>query len=121
MHWIFNRSLIGGAQGAGYIAMVSSAADELARRSRREIEALALREIRRFLPAARRAELRRIRVLKERRATPLFLPETAALRPPAETEVTNLTLAGDWTATGLPATLEGAAASGHRAAALLTG
>jgi len=65
--------------------------------------------------------VRRVRVLKERRATPAFGPDHARLRPQARTSVPNLCLAGDWTATGLPATLEGAAASGHVAAALLAG
>jgi uncharacterized protein with NAD-binding domain and iron-sulfur cluster len=82
---------------------------------------LAVAEIKRFIPGARGARLTRSRVLKERRATPLLRPETIGLRPATETEIPNLALAGDWTATGLPATLEGAAASGHRAARHLSG
>ena len=46
------------------------------------------------------------------------LPELQPLRPPAETPARGLFLAGDWTATGLPPTIEGAVLSGHRAAAL---
>ena len=56
------------------------------------------------------------RVVKERRATFAQTPAEVARRPPARTALTNLYLAGDWTDTGLPATLEGAARSGHTAA-----
>jgi uncharacterized protein with NAD-binding domain and iron-sulfur cluster len=60
-------------------------------------------------------------VIKERRATFSPTPEAEALRPEARTAVDGLFLAGDWTATGLPATIEGAVQSGHRAAALAAG
>ena len=58
------------------------------------------------------------RVVKERRATFGQTPQTQGLRPSAATAIPNLLLAGDWTATGLPATIEGAVRSGFRAAAL---
>jgi squalene-associated FAD-dependent desaturase len=58
-------------------------------------------------------------IVRERRATFAATPEQNALRPPAQTDWNNLFLAGDWTATGLPATLEGAIRSGHRAADLV--
>jgi squalene-associated FAD-dependent desaturase len=121
IHWVFNRAKIGGAEPPGYLALVSSAAEGLAAQSKPELLRVALGELRRFFPAARQAEPRRFRVLKERKATPWFRPETIGLRPPARTPIPNLMLAGDWTDTGLPATLEGAAESGHRAAALLEG
>ena len=57
-------------------------------------------------------------IVRERRATFAATPEQNALRPPAETSSVNLFLAGDWTATGLPATLESAVRSGYRAADL---
>jgi squalene-associated FAD-dependent desaturase len=60
-------------------------------------------------------------IVKERRATFAALPAQDARRPPAETPWANLLLAGDWTATGLPATIEGAIRSGNRAAALAGG
>jgi hydroxysqualene dehydroxylase len=60
-------------------------------------------------------------IVRERRATFAATPEENAKRPQAETEWRNLFLAGDWTATGLPATLEGAIRSGNRAAALVGG
>jgi len=59
------------------------------------------------------------RIVKERRATFAQTPETQHLRPAATTTFTNLLLAGDWTATGLPATIEGAVRSGFTAAALV--
>jgi hydroxysqualene dehydroxylase len=59
-------------------------------------------------------------IVKERRATFAALPEENAKRPPSQTRWRNLFLAGDWTATGLPATIEGAIRSGNRAAHLVT-
>jgi uncharacterized protein with NAD-binding domain and iron-sulfur cluster len=58
------------------------------------------------------------RIVKERRATFAQTPAAAAVRPAARTPWPNLLLAGDWTATGLPATIEGAIRSGHTAAEL---
>ncbi len=60
-----------------------------------------------------------VRIVKERRATFAQTPEQAARRPPAATRWPNLLLAGDWTATGLPATIEGAIRSGDVAADLV--
>jgi squalene-associated FAD-dependent desaturase len=60
-----------------------------------------------------------VRIVKERRATFAQTPEQAATRPPAATRWSNLFLAGDWIATGLPATIEGAVRSGDVAAELV--
>jgi squalene-associated FAD-dependent desaturase len=60
-------------------------------------------------------------VVKEKRATFAATPKQAAKRPPTRTKWENLLLAGDWTATGLPATIEGAIRSGHKAAELASG
>jgi hydroxysqualene dehydroxylase len=57
-------------------------------------------------------------IVKEHRATFAATPEQAAKRAPTNTPWSNLFLAGDWTATGLPATIEGAVRSGHKAADL---
>ena len=59
-------------------------------------------------------------IVKERRATFAALPQENAKRPPTQTRWRNLFLAGDWTATGLPATIEGAIRSGNSAACLVT-
>lgn len=119
LHWAFDRGRLGGSRAPGYLALVTSAAGEMARWPGERLRALALEEVDRFFPDARRAALRQARVIKERRATPAFGLEQHGLRPRARTSIPNLCLAGDWTATGLPATLEGAAASGHSAAAIL--
>jgi squalene-associated FAD-dependent desaturase len=58
-------------------------------------------------------------IVKEKRATFEATPEQNRLRPPARTAYANLVLAGDWTATGLPATIEGAVRSGHKAAQIV--
>ena len=84
--------------------------------SKEELLATALGELRQLLPRAAQAELRHSLIIKERFAT--FSPtwEAERLRPSARTPVRRLYLAGDWTATGLPATIESAAQSGYAAA-----
>jgi uncharacterized protein with NAD-binding domain and iron-sulfur cluster len=119
VHWVFDRGRLGGARPPGYLALVRSAADDWIEWGREEIVRVAADEVRRFLPRSRSAVLVRSRVVKEREATARFTPGNLALRPPAETAIANLFLAGDWTDTGLPATLEGAALSGERAASLI--
>jgi hypothetical protein len=83
---------------------------------RAEIIDLAVAELREFFPRAAGAVLERAHVVKEVRATFSARPDTEALRPPAATAVPNLFLAGDWTASGWPATMEGAVRSGYIAA-----
>ena len=68
------------------------------------------------MPYAREARLEKAHVIKELRATFSAAPGTEALRPPAETERPDLFLAGDWTRSGWPATMEGAVRSGYLAA-----
>jgi uncharacterized protein with NAD-binding domain and iron-sulfur cluster len=60
------------------------------------------------------------RIVKEKRATFVQTPANLPRRPPARTALANLVLAGDWTDTGLPATIEGSVRSGHTAAHLRT-
>ena len=67
------------------------------------------------MPEARAAKVVRASVVKERRATFSLAPGQPK-RPPTATHVEGLVLAGDWIETGLPATIEGAAISGRRAA-----
>jgi squalene-associated FAD-dependent desaturase len=75
-------------------------------------------DLRTVFPAARAARVLRAVVVKEKHATISCTPEAERLRPGAETPLDNLFLAGDWTATGLPPTIEGAVQSGDRAARL---
>jgi uncharacterized protein with NAD-binding domain and iron-sulfur cluster len=92
----------------------SSAGDLLGARPD-ELAALAAGDLRRRLPAARSARVVRARAVWETKATASLVPGTDALRPGAATAVPGLVLAGDWTRTGLPATIEGAVVSGETA------
>jgi squalene-associated FAD-dependent desaturase len=120
--WIFNKNLLyGGDSGAGqYLQLVISASYDLVQKSRQEIIDLCLDEVRRAIPAARNAKLVKSTVIKETAAT--FSPEPGCdrWRPGAKSPVRGLFLAGDWAATGWPATMEGAVRSGYLAAEVLT-
>lgn len=96
---------------------VISAAHQLVDQPAELIMAMALDEIERILPAAKDAELIHARAIKEKRATFSVRPGVNRLRPTTTGNVENLLLAGDWTDTGWPATMEGAVRSGYRAAA----
>jgi len=99
-----------------YLQLVISASYDLLKKSREEIIDLCLKEIRQALPAARDAQLVKATVIKEASAT--FSPEPGVdrFRPEQTTNTPGLFLAGDWTATGWPATMEGAVRSGYLAA-----
>ena len=84
-----------------------------------EIVDLALKEVREFFPAAREATLLKSTVIKEVHATYSPRPGIDAYRPPQSTPWPRVFLAGDWTATGWPATMEGAVRSGYLAAEAL--
>jgi zeta-carotene desaturase len=85
-------------------------------KSRGEIIDLALSELREFFPDARQANLVKSTVIKEVHATYSPRPGVDHYRPAAETVWPRVFLAGDWTATGWPATMEGAVRSGYAAA-----
>ena len=117
--WVFNRNANWGYSGPGqYLSMVSSADRELALLPVKELVVLALEELQRHFPQARLVSLLNSKVVKEMAATFRLTPENAALRPPCATAFPDVFLAGDFTATGLPATIESACLSGHRAASL---
>ena len=78
--------------------------------------ALAVRELAEFFPIAAEAKLEKAHVVKEVRATFSAKPNLEAARPESRTEIPNLFLAGDWTRSGWPATMEGAVRSGYLAA-----
>jgi zeta-carotene desaturase len=120
--WIFNKSKLYAedesavGQGTQYLQLVISASYSLVARSRQEIIDLCRRELAQVLPATRDAQLVKATVIKEVDAT--FSPEPGCdrWRPGAVSPVKGLFLAGDWTATGWPATMEGAVRSGYLAA-----
>jgi zeta-carotene desaturase len=122
--WIFNKTALYGdsnkkgnsATGEQYLQLVISASYDLLQKPRQEIIDLCSKEVQQALPAARDAQLVKATVIKEAAAT--FSPEPGVdrWRPKQETSVKPLFLAGDWTATGWPATMEGAVRSGYLAA-----
>lgn len=132
--WVFNKTLLlagprgGGNQGgtgAGaalqYLQVVISASYDLVSRPRQEIIELVRSDLNRALPVAREARLVKATVVKETAATFSPAPGVDQWRPPAESPIRQLFLAGDWTLTGWPATMEGAVRSGYQAAqAVLT-
>jgi zeta-carotene desaturase len=114
MQWVFDkRSLFG--DGSSHLSLVSSGAGAIAGRTSEELVELATTELREAMPEARGASVRRATVVRERRATFSVAPD-APTRPGTHTAVEGLFLAGDWIDTGLPATIESAVISGHRAA-----
>jgi squalene-associated FAD-dependent desaturase len=98
------------------LSVTISGADRLLDQSREELAALIWREVAQV--AGLPGDLPPWQVVRERRATFAATPEENAKRPGAATKFGNLYLAGDWTDTGLPATIEGAIRSGNRAADL---
>jgi uncharacterized protein with NAD-binding domain and iron-sulfur cluster len=98
-----------------------SAADELVGRPVSDLRALALTELARLLPELRAAEVRDFFVTREPEATFRAAPGSARWRPSTSTQLAGLHLAGAWTATGWPATMEGAVRSGEAAAAAVLG
>lgn len=116
LEWIFDRSGGSGLESGQYLAITLSAADEYVGRSARELQALFVPEIERLFPHARGAQLLRFHVTCERAATFHQVPGTARLRPGARTAARGLYVAGAWTDTGWPATMEGAVRSGQTAA-----
>jgi zeta-carotene desaturase len=96
--------------------MVISASYDLLKKSRQEIIDICLREVRQALPRAQQAELLKATVIKEVAATFSPQPGVDRWRPAQGSKVPALFFAGDWTATGWPATMEGAVRSGYLAA-----
>jgi hypothetical protein len=115
MHWVFDKGMAFG-EHARHLSLVSSGAAEIVGMSNEALGALAAAEVEASLPRARGRSPRRFTVVRERHATFSLAPGQPP-RPATRTPVRGLLLAGDWTDTGLPATIEGAVISGERAAA----
>lgn len=122
IQWIFNRRKLAPHENSsvekypGHISLTISAGNELADTRPEEVVLLCMEELKQAFPKAAGAKLLSWKVIKEKSATFLATPAMEARRLPGKTSIKNLILAGDWTATGLPATLEGAAQSGKEAA-----
>ncbi len=114
VQWMFNKS------GGRYLQIVISASRSLVDMSRNDVVELAVRELAEFLPRVREAKLEKAHVVKEVRATFSPRPDLEALRPTNATKFPNLFLAGDWTRSGWPPTMEGAVRSGYLAAEAVT-
>ncbi len=112
--WVFNRGEV--APGEFYLQVVVSAARPLRGLGRDEVQRRVAEELAGIFPAVGRARLVRAKVVTEHTATFSAVPGVDRWRPPQGTPVPNLVLAGDWTATGWPATMEGAVRSGYLAA-----
>jgi squalene-associated FAD-dependent desaturase len=123
IQWMFHKSKFHeGRENAGpgsYVELVVSASKSLVQKSREEILELATRELAEFFPAVREAKLVKATVIKEIYATYAIVPGLDKYRPAATTQWPQIFLAGDWTATGWPATMEGAVRSGYLAAEAL--
>ena len=123
IQWMFNKSRLQPAHRgseASYLELVVSASKSLVSMPRQEIVDLALRELAWFFPAVAGATLLKSAVVKEVRATWSIRPQLDRIRPGAVSPWPGIFLAGDWTSTGWPATMEGAARSGYYAAEALT-
>lgn len=120
VQWAFDRTHLAGLRGGQYLAVSLSAADAYVSRPASEVSAEILGALAELLPRAARTRVRTVLVTREPRATFRPLPGTAALRPPQRTGLPGLALAGAWTDTGLPDTMESAVRSGLRAADAVT-
>lgn len=116
LHWIFNKGFDHAAQ-AQHLHGVISAAHDLLTHTSRELAQMAMDELRKVIPAMRQASLVEHLVVKEKSATFSARPGLQTIRPGARGQVESFYLAGDWCASGWPATMEGAVRSGYLAAA----
>jgi squalene-associated FAD-dependent desaturase len=117
VEWVFDKGRLYGRPGPPqHLAFIISAAYRSTPRPNGELVAIAEAALRRYFPAMAAARVTRTLVLREADATFSCDPASEAIRPGPETPIRGLVLAGDWTATGLPATIEGAVRSGRAAA-----
>jgi squalene-associated FAD-dependent desaturase len=120
IEWVFDKGRLHGRRSAPqYLSFILSAAERGAARTNPALVAMAEDTLRRFFPKMHAARVLRSLVRREPEATFVCSPEHEALRPGPITPLPGLYLAGDWTDTGLPATIEAAVASGYAAARAL--
>ena len=118
IHWLYNKSRLQPWRKltGTYVELVISASRAFASLTREQAIELAVKELGEFFPAVRSAHLEKAALVKEMRATFAVPPGIDASRPTAVSPWPNCFLAGDWTATGWPSTMESGARSGHLAA-----
>jgi zeta-carotene desaturase len=116
IHWMYNQSRLQTGRGGHYIELVVSATRAFAALPREAAIQQALSELAEFFPRVKEARLEKVALVKEMGATFGVPPGIDAARPTAVSPWPQCFLAGDWTATGWPSTMESAARSGHLAA-----
>jgi squalene-associated FAD-dependent desaturase len=131
IQWMFHKSRLiesrkgetegNGNGGGSYVELVVSCSRSLIEKSKPEIVEMAVKEAKEFFPAARSAKLLKSTVIKEVHATYSPGPGIDQYRPQPQTAWPRVFLSGDWTATGWPATMEGAVRSGYLTAEALAG
>jgi zeta-carotene desaturase len=123
IEWFFHKSRIRrfGPEKGSYVELVIAGSRAQLSQSREEILSGALRELEMFFPEVRRARLVKSGILKEARATFSVTPGNDRFRPGQESGWPGLYLAGDWTATEWPSTMEGGVRSGRLAAGAVVG
>lgn len=121
LQWVFNKRRIMGdnSKPENYISAVISGARDEVHLPKDKLVKMAVAELKAVFPESRNAQLENAIVIKEKRATYSATNEVESIRPNPETPIKNFYLAGDWTNTGLPATIEGAIQSGFVCAELV--
>jgi squalene-associated FAD-dependent desaturase len=115
--WLFNRGTLAGSESTTHhYQVVISASRDLANQLREQIVTEVLKELALIWPDIHHAKLVQSKIITDQHAVFSPLPGVDRVRPPQQTSIPNLFLAGDWTATGWPATMEGAVRSGYLAA-----
>jgi squalene-associated FAD-dependent desaturase len=121
VQWVFDRTSAAGLSDGQYLGVSISGAEREIGMSRDELRGLYLPALSELLPRARQATVERFEITREHAATFRAAPGIARLRPGPRTRIEGLALAGSWTATGWPATMEGAVRSGMAAAREILG
>ena len=121
IQWVFNRNKIEEKPNSQkqHLCISISGASDLINLSKNELIKLSLKEINKYFPNANSSKLIHSIVIKQPNATIRHLPNSYEYRPKSKTSIKNLFLAGDWTKTGWPSTMEGAVKSGFDSSAAL--
>ena len=122
LQWVFNKTSMRGDKGDSgqYLCISLSGAWKYADMPKQEIREMFLDEMKSVFPRARDAQVERLLIVKQPRATFRSVPGVEAHRLPSATPISNLFLAGEWVDTGWPGTMEGAVRSGRTAAQALS-